>query len=200
MRAIHQNQFNTPIQVDTEALNAFVAYLIARAKELFKPLRFDINLGDAVPAFVVATMASLASFLNRQTEGNGQRPKFSWWQLAAHLSASAVAALLSRAIAIELGVKSANVMTIIAGISGWASYGGVQWLIYAVKMRALMFAGLHKAADRERFNDPDQPERFPRRTGYSEDYDHGDEYPRANGPYRRKRETVEKDNENIPKD
>ena len=175
MRSIHQNQFNTP-------------------------LRFEIHGSEAVNALVVAVVASLASFLNRRYGGNGEPPKFSWFQFAAHLSASIISALLSRAIAIELGVKSDNILTVIAGIAGWAGVGGVNWLIYAVKMRALMFAGLNKAAERERFNDPDQIERTPRRTGYSDEYDSSEDYQRANGPYRRKREAVEKDNENIPKD
>ena len=116
-------------------------------------LGVDINFLNLL---VVALVASLASFLNFQAGAvEGTERKWSSIRFFAHVSASIVAALLTTNIAYATGVNSERIILAIAGVAGWAGVSGVNWVVYAVKMRALMFVGLSKAAERERFEDND---------------------------------------------
>lgn len=157
---------------------------VAHPQNHFIPAQFEVTNVEAINALVVAGIASIASFLNRRPGSDGKPPKRSKYELAAHLSASAIAALLSRAIAQELGVKSENVLIVLAGISGWASTEGVNWIVEVAKAKALQFTGLDKAKIRTR-----DAER------YTEDLD---DEPRMS--VRRKKPSVAKDSENIPND
>ena len=111
----------------------------------------DVNFLNLL---VVALVASFASFLNFHAGAiEGKEHKWSSVRFFAHVSASIVAALLTTNIAYAAGVNSERIILAIAGVAGWAGVSGVNWVVYAVKMRALMFVGLHKAAERERFED-----------------------------------------------
>lgn len=124
--------------------------------------RFDILNVDFFNIVFVACIASLASFLNRQSGGpNGEPRKWSWLRFLAHLSASVVSAILASNLAMIMGVDSDRVLFAIAGVCGWAGKEGIDWMIYAIRMKVLMFAGLNKASDREshRYEDDDMPQR-----------------------------------------
>lgn len=150
---------------------------------------FSIFNVEVANIMVVALIASFASFLNYQAS---QRT-WSWARFFAHISASLVSAFLTTTIATELGVVSVRILIAIAAIAGWAGVSGVNWVIYAVKMRALIFAGLTKAADRERYIDNSENKNYNVANSSNDD----------NAPttsLRKKRVIDEKDNDNTQKD
>ena len=151
----------------------------------------DVNFLNLL---VVALVASFASFLNFQAGAvEGKEHKWSYLRFFAHVSASIVAALLTTNIAYAAGVNSERIILAIAGVAGWAGVSGVNWMVYAVKMRALMFVGLSKAAERERFEDNEVAKPiYTTKQKTAEDS-------APTSSLRKKRVDV-KDNEEIPKD
>lgn len=134
-----------------------------------KTSHFDIFNVDIFNIVFVAVIASLASFLNRQAGPEGQEPrKWSWLRFFAHLSASIISALLASNVAMYMGVDHERVLFAIAGVCGWAGKEGVDWMIYAIRMKVLNFAGLSKEAGREahRYDMDSAPQRT--RGGYNE--------------------------------
>lgn len=134
-----------------------------------QPSRFDILNVDFINLVFVAVLASFASFLNRQAGPDGQEPrKWSWLRFFAHLSASVVSAILASNIALIMGVDNPRVLFAVAGVCGWAGKEGVDWMIYAVRMKILNIAGLGKEAGREshRYDMDSTPQRS--RTSYNE--------------------------------
>lgn len=144
-----------------------MTYTQSKGLSVSSPLSFDIFNANSLNLVAVALVASLASYLNRHVGGPDDEPKkFNWLKFLAHLLASTVSAILASNLAIMAGVDSDRALSAVAGVCGWAGKEGIDWIIYALRMKALNVVGLSKAADRETHSYNGSPTK--RHGGYSD--------------------------------